>query len=53
MTKTQLLNHPPTKKNKTKQNTHADSQHQKTKWVNFTYGGKEVRKIKKMFRTCE
>jgi hypothetical protein len=28
-----------------KKNTHADSQREKTKWVTFTYSGKEVRRF--------
>jgi hypothetical protein len=47
MTKTYLLNHSPAK-TKTKYN--ADLQHQKTKWVTFTYNGKEE-KLQKFFRT--
>jgi hypothetical protein len=37
--------HPPRK-----QNTHTDPQHQKTKWVTFTYSGNEVRRITKLFQ---
>jgi hypothetical protein len=33
-----------------KQNPHTDTQNQKTKWVTFTYNGKETRKITKLFR---
>jgi hypothetical protein len=35
---------------KTKTNTHSDPQHQKSKWVNFTYCGKEMRKITRIFK---
>jgi hypothetical protein len=35
---------------KTKQNRNVDLQHQKTKWVTFTYNSKEVRAITKLFR---
>jgi hypothetical protein len=36
-----LIRKPPQKRQR--QNTLSDSQHQKTKWVTFTYSGKEVR----------
>jgi hypothetical protein len=36
-----LINPPPPKRQK--RNIHTDLQHQKTKWVTFTYSGKEVR----------
>jgi hypothetical protein len=48
---TNLVRKPPPPQ---KQNPHTDPQHQKTKWVTFTYSGKEVRRITKLFfRTRE
>ena len=44
-------NIPPHKKQK--ENTQDNSQQQKTKWVTFTYSGKEVRKVTKLFRDAE
>jgi hypothetical protein len=41
---------PPQQKQKQKQNTNVDLQHQKTKWVTFTYSGKVVRGITKLYR---
>jgi hypothetical protein len=38
------------KKQKQKQNPHTDTQNQKTKWVTFTYNGKETRKITRLFK---
>jgi hypothetical protein len=34
-------------------NAHTDTQEQKTKWATFTYSGKEVRKITKLFRDTQ
>lgn len=42
------MNYPPRKKQKP--NTHTDSQEQKTKWVTFTYSGKEIKGITKLLR---
>jgi hypothetical protein len=36
---TNLISNPPRKKQK--RNTHANSQHQRTKWLTFTYSNKE------------
>jgi hypothetical protein len=38
------------KKLKQKQNPHTDTQNKKTKWVTFTYNGKETKKITKLFK---
>jgi hypothetical protein len=46
---TNLIKKLPTQK-KRKQNTHTDTQDQKTKWVTFTYSGKETRIITKLFQ---
>jgi hypothetical protein len=46
---TKLISKLPSQKNQ-KQNRNVDSQHQKTKWVTFTYNSKEVRGITKLFR---
>jgi hypothetical protein len=36
-----------------KQNTHKEPKHQKTKWAMFTYCGKEVRQITKLFKNTQ
>jgi hypothetical protein len=35
--------------NQRKRNKNTDQQHQKTKWTIFTYGGKETKKVTKLF----
>jgi hypothetical protein len=36
-----------------KQNIHRDQKHQKTKWATFTYYGKEIRQISKLFKDTQ
>jgi hypothetical protein len=48
-----LLNKQPPHQKKRKEYTHNDSQQQKTKWAIFTYSGKEIRTITKLFRDTE
>jgi regulator of PEP synthase PpsR (kinase-PPPase family) len=36
-----------------KQNIHKESKHHKTKWATFTYCGKEVRQITKLFKNTQ
>jgi uncharacterized protein YajQ (UPF0234 family) len=39
--------------NQRKHNKNKDRQHQKTKWVIFTYSGKETKKITKLFKETQ
>jgi hypothetical protein len=48
-----LLNKLSRPQHKRKQNTHNDTQQQKTKWATFTYNSKEIRAITNLFRDTE
>jgi hypothetical protein len=39
--------------NQHKHNKNTDPKHQKTKWVTFTYTGKETKKITKFFKETQ